>query len=85
MVCQGFYLFTMSGHMFPDSHMLTNSAWSCQRLHDFLMYLICTPFMRVKMHTSLRSEAIGNDVFRLATDHLYLHMHDDSNDRSMYL
>jgi hypothetical protein len=32
-----FYLFTMPGHPFPDSPVLTNSAWSYLRHTDFLM------------------------------------------------
>ena len=34
-----FYLFTMPGHPFPDSPVLTNSAWSYLRHTDFLMFI----------------------------------------------
>src|SRR6266436_4401267 len=34
---KAFYLFTMPGHPFPDSPVLTNSAWSYLRHTDFLM------------------------------------------------
>ena len=36
-VGKAFYLFTMPGHLFPDSSVLTNSAWSYLRRADFLM------------------------------------------------
>ena len=40
MVGQGFYLFTMFGHPFPDSPTLTNTVRSYRRLHDFLMHIL---------------------------------------------
>jgi hypothetical protein len=36
-VGQAFYLFTLPGHPFPDSPVLTNSARSYLRRADFLM------------------------------------------------
>ena len=36
-VGKAFYLFTMPGHLFQDSSVLTNSAWSYLRRADFLM------------------------------------------------
>ena len=36
-VGKAFYLFTMPGHPFPDSFVLTNSAWSYLHRADFLM------------------------------------------------
>jgi hypothetical protein len=36
-VGKAFYLFTMPGHPFPDSSVLTNSARSYLRRADFLM------------------------------------------------
>jgi hypothetical protein len=36
-VSKAFYLFTMPGHPFPDSSVLTNSARSYLRRPDFLM------------------------------------------------
>jgi hypothetical protein len=37
---KAFYLFTMPGHLFPDSLALTNSAWSYLRRADFLMVTV---------------------------------------------
>ena len=40
-VGKAFYLFTMPGHLFPDSSVLTNSAWSYLRRADFPMLCMC--------------------------------------------
>ena len=38
-VGKAFYLFTIPGNLFPDSSVLTNSAWSYLHHADFLMNL----------------------------------------------
>ena len=42
-VGKAFYLFTMPGHPFPDSSVLTNSAQSYLRRADFLMIALVVP------------------------------------------